>query len=751
MEYHDFLAQKKTISEMSGFEPTMEINPMLFTWQADIVRWALRKGKAALWEDCGLGKTPQQLEWAKHVHAHTGEPVLILAPLAVSQQTIREGTKFGVEVHKCKDQSDVVNGINITNYERLHLFDAVVFSGVVLDESSILKSFMGKTKQAIIDSFRNTNYKLACTATPAPNDHMELGNHADFLDVMPSNEMLSRWFINDTMNFGTYRLKGHAVNSFWEWVSSWAVCIGKPSDMGADDDGFNLPDMEIIHHVIPTDHAKEAGEGNLFYMPAVNATGLHKELRKSSSSRAKISADMVNGSDESWIVWLNTNYDADEILRLIPDAVEVRGNTPDAQKEQRLIDFSTGNSRVIITKPSIAGFGLNWQHCHNVVFMGLTYSYEQLYQAIRRSFRFGQKEKVNIHLVSSETEQVVVDCLQQKQVEHEKMKSNMYRFNFSKLDQERKKLVVRETVREEKGVNWKIINGDSVERIKTIESDSVGLSVFSPPFSNLYIYSDSIRDMGNCKNDQEFFDQFKFLIPDLLRITIPGRLACIHCKDLVDYKSRDGHAGLRDFPGDIIRAMTDSGWVYHSRVTIWKCPVTEMTRTKAQGLLYKQIKKDSAYCRTGLSEYLLAFRKQGDDVSPIVHDKRNFPLEQWQRIAEPVWPDKSFVESGIWFNIAQTKCLNKEMAKDHNDEKHICPLQIGVIENCLKLWSNPGDLIFDPFSGIGSTGYVAVKSKRNFLGVELKQSYFDQAIRYLKRAEQEGVTMPLFDLLETGS
>jgi DNA modification methylase len=749
MEYDDFLKTKIVADKSSGFEVDPgDVNSRLFPFQREVVRWALRRGRAAIWAECGLGKTPMQLEWADKVFHHTGGDLLILAPLAVAQQTVREGIKFGIEVNHAKSQNDIRPGINISNYERLHKFDCARFVGVVLDESSILKSFMGKIKQAIIEAFRNTPYKLACTATPAPNDHMEIGNHADFLDVMPANEMLARWFINDTTQFGTYRLKGYAIDPFWKWVSSWAVCFQKPSDLGYEDGDFILPELNIHHVILDVDHG-QASDGMLFRLPAVNATELHKELRLSCNDRAAWAAAMVNESNESWIVWCNTNYESEALKKLIPDAVEVRGDQPDDQKEHGLISFSLGQARVIITKPSIAGFGLNWQHCHNVIFAGLSYSYEQLYQAIRRSHRFGQIEQVNVYLVASETEQIVLDALLKKQADHRRMQANMYKFNFSNVDTgDNLKLTKNVEVKEARGVDWRVINADSVDQIKIVERDSIGFVILSPPFSNLYIYSDSLRDMGNCRDDQEFLSQFSYLAPELLRVTIPHRLCAIHCKDLVNYKTRDGMAGLRDFPGELIRVMESFGWQYHARKTLWKCPVTEMTRTKAQGLLYKQIRKDSAYCRFGLPEYLLVFRKPGEDAAPIPHTPEQFPLNDWQLIAEPTIPARRVVDSGVWYDIQQTKCLNVQQARESQDEKHICPFQLDLLEQAVRLWTNPGDTILDPFSGIGSTGYVAVKMGRGYIGIELKESYWEASIRHLGRAEREGSNLPLLADME---
>lgn len=427
MNYKDFLKSKQITVKASGFQvPRESLNPSAFEWQKDIDTWALKKGKAALFEDCGLGKTLQQLEWANQVHKHTGENVLILAPLAVSAQTAREGFKFGIPATICKDQSDVRPGINITNYERLDKFDASLFSGVVLDESSILKAYTGHTKQQIIDTFHDTPYKLACTATPAPNDHMELLNHAEFLGVMKSSEALSIWFINDTKSSGTYRLKGHAVKSFWEWVSTWAVCMSSPSDIGYPDDGYDLPPLNIIDEVVHVSVIDPSFENGFIRQIDASATGFHKEKRHTAPDRAKRSAEIVHDINEQFVVWCDTNYEADLLKELIPEAIEVRGSDNIEKKEQAAKAFVDGSARILISKPSIFGYGLNFQNCHNTVFCGLDYSYESYYQAIRRFWRFGQTQPVNAYIVIGSTEKQILDTIRRKEAQQNEMKKNMY-------------------------------------------------------------------------------------------------------------------------------------------------------------------------------------------------------------------------------------------------------------------------------------------------------------------------------------
>ena len=425
MSYSDFIESKIIESVESGFRPG-KLNDSLFEWQAKITEWALRKGKAALFLDTGLGKTLCQLEWARCVHEYIDLPVLILAPLAVSIQTLRESVKFSIDcdVVICETQDDVINGINITNYEKLHLFDTEEFGGIVLDESSILKSYSGKIKQDLINRFHATKYKLCCTATPSPNDHMEILNHAAFLGVLKSHEALAIWFINDTMNMGTYRLKKYAVGDFWRWVSSWAVGISKPSDIGYDDNGFILPPINLTEHVIEVDDTDE-GNGTLFREPMMSATGYHKEKRITSYDRAVKSAAIVSETSEQYMVWCDTNYDADELKKLIPDVTEVRGSDTVKKKEASALAFIDGKIRVMVSKPKIFGFGLNFQQCHNVIFCGMSYSYESYYQAVRRFWRFGQRDTVNVHIIMAHTEKSILSIIHRKEGQHIEMKNNM--------------------------------------------------------------------------------------------------------------------------------------------------------------------------------------------------------------------------------------------------------------------------------------------------------------------------------------
>ena len=425
MNYTDFLKSKEVRTIPSGIDISENaLNNSAFDWQRHCVSWALKRGKAALFEDCGLGKTVQQLIWADEVSKVIDKPVLILSPLAVASQTKAEGKKFGIKTTICETQSDIKPGINITNYEKLDKFDSNSFGGVVLDESSILKSYMGKTKRLIVERFKDYPFRLACTATPAPNDLMELLNHAEFLGIMRSSEALSIWFIADQKQSGKYRLKKHAERDFWQWVSSWAVCISKPSDIGYSDEGYILPELHEKDIVVNTSTAETAFT-DIARKVDTSATGYHKERKRTLEARANKTAEIVNPSTSQFVVWCGMNDEADKLKSLISDSIEIRGNDKAEKKESAARGFVNGNIRVLISKPSIFGYGLNFQNCCNSVFCGMDYSFENYYQAVRRFYRFGQKNEVNVFRVLGDTEKNILDTINRKADMKEHMSSSM--------------------------------------------------------------------------------------------------------------------------------------------------------------------------------------------------------------------------------------------------------------------------------------------------------------------------------------
>ena len=725
-DYDKFIETKTKRAQSHGFEPLPIIAP-LFEWQAHVLRWAVRQGRAALFEDCGLGKTAQQLEWASQVCRKTGGSVLILTPLSVAHQTAQEAVKFGLEAKVVESGDDIKGaGIWITNYEKLEKFDCSIFAGVVLDESSILKNFTGKMRRLLTSTFAETPYRLCCTATPSPNDYTEFGQHADFLGVCTPAQMLATFFLNDTFNTGDWRLKGHAETEFWRWVASWAACVSKPSDIGYSDAGYDLPPLNLQTITVMVDQSQGAVEGELFRAPTLSATTMHKEMRLTSPARVQKVAEMVNASNESWIVWCNTNDESEQLAKAIPDAVEIRGSDSSKKKEQAADDFVGGKLRVLISKSGIFGYGMNWQHCCNVAFVGLSYSFEDFYQALRRSYRFGQKREVNAYIVQASTEDAIIKTVRRKIEQHQNMQERMKVASAAFTEHQTKKLTMKTDITTAFGKDWTLHHGDCVRVAKQIEDESIDFSVFSPPFADLFTYSDDLQDMGNCADLSEFTQHFELLIDEMMRIMVPGREVAVHCVDLLSTKWKHGKIEFQDFSGEIIRAFWRKGFLFHSRICIWKSPVTEMQRTKAHGLLYKTLKADSCDSRVGCSDYLLVFRKPGENPKPVTKDPAKYPVDWWQEVASPVW-----------MTVDQGRVLNRDGARDDQDEKHICPLQLDVIERAVTLWSNEGDLVYSPFTGIGSEGVSALELNRRFVGSELKESYFKQACQNMQNARSQ--------------
>jgi hypothetical protein len=734
MNYQTFIETKKRRISDSGFEISeSQLNKNLFDFQRHIVKTALKKGKYAIFADCGLGKTLMQLEWANQVVKFTQRPVLILTPLAVSGQTIQEGQKFGIEVNRYSGEANT--GIFVSNYEQLENIDTSQFAGVVLDESSILKNFDGKTRNLIIGSFIKTEFKLACTATPSPNDPMELGNHSEFLNVMSRNEMLAVYFVHDGGDTSKWRIKRHAKQLFYDWVSEWAVMLSKPSDIGFEAKGYDLPELNLIEKQIVT---QKKNNSQLFNEMRISATDFNSELRFTKLQRIEEVVKIVNESSENFIIWIKQDEEGDLIKKMIPDAIEVRGSDSAKSKEEKLLGFAKNEFRVLVTKTKIAQFGLNYQNCNNQIFASLDFSFEGLYQAIRRSYRFGQKNKVNIYLITTDTMQNVVQSVKDKELKFAEMQKAMTN-SINKNIHSLKKHKMERPNEIVKGLNFELMLGDCIQLIEFLADESIGISVFSPPFAELYTYSDEPEDMGNSKDYNEFFFAFDILVKQLHRVMMQGRNVIVHCMDLPIQKGKEGFIGLRDFSGMILKSFQDAGFIYHSRVTIWKDPVTEMQRTKALGLLHKQIKKDASMSRVGIPDYLMVFRKDGERGNPVIHQdddaqKPNYlPVDLWQKYASPVW-----------YDIDYGNTLNAREARTENDEKHICPLQIPTIERALHLWSNEGDTLLTPFAGIGSEVYTAIKMKRKAIGFELKKSYFDIAVKNCKNAELISNQITLF-------
>jgi len=724
MEYMDFLKTKSNIIESPAKEIDGEVNPILFGFQRDIVLWALKKSRSCIFADTGLGKTFMQLEWARLLD----EKTIIISPLMVVAQTKKEAVKLGMEIgdvgSNCK--------IHITNYEQIgNIPDD--YNAVVLDESSILKSIGGKTRKLLNEKYAATPYKLCCTATPAPNDPVEITNHIEFLGHMKANEAKSMFFVNDSSDSQKWRLKGHAERPFYRWLASWSMSVRMPSDLGYSNDGYELPPYKVSPVFAETVDMKT--EGHLFFMGLKGISSRSKIRKQTIEQRINVALELIQSDDEQWIIWCGLNDEGRQIHKMIPGSSLMEGTQKNEVKIQKAWDFIEGKTRILITKPKMMRFGMNLQNCHKMIFLGMSDSWEEWYQCIRRCYRFGQSKNVEVYPVLSDAERAIYDNVMRKQKLADDMRQGLIDNvrEFERLEIKGDMIEMEYTTGTIKHDEYTIMKGDSAERLKEVKSDSVGLSVFSPPFASLYTYTPSDRDLGNSKNNNEFFTHFKFIIDELLRVTMPGRNACVHVAQVAAMLVRDGYIGIKDFRGDTIRAFQESGWIFHGEVCIDKNPQAQAIRTHSKGLLFAQLKKDASWLRPALADFVLIFRKPGENPEAVHPDISN---DDWISWAHP-----------IWYDIRETDTLNKAEARECNDERHVCPLQLGLIERCIRLWSNPGDTVLSPFMGIGSELYQALKFNRRGIGIELKPSYFETAKKNMERAitSRENESKTLFN------
>jgi len=740
--YQSFLNNKKWKYQSTGIIVKKDdIHPMLFDFQKDVVLWALQKGRCALFLDTGLGKTFCQLEWARLM----GGKSLIIAPLSVARQTIKEGLKIGIDVRFVSDKSQIKEGVNITNYEMLDNFDDNINS-IVLDESSILKGISSKTRMKLLDSFSNVKYKLCCTATPSPNDFIELGNHSHFLGIMSRQEMLSTYFINankdHTITMGDitivkkgsnkggteWRLKHHAERIFFEWLSTWSMVIDHPSNLGYDGTGYDLPPLNIVPHYITVDNYKQ--DNTLFFMGLKGIVDRSHVRRDMANKKQELLKTLIESDQGQWIIWSGLNDEAKMAKYCLNGiSVEVSGSDSIDRKCKAFEDFQDGKYQVLITKPKIAGMGMNFQCANNMIFYGLNDSWESFYQAIRREWRFGQTKPVNVHIILSTQEQAIFDNVMRKDRQAKRLRTEMVNLmkELEKSELHGEQLVYNEYSEETvQSSNYLLMKGDSCLRLKELADNSVDLSVYSPPFADLFTYSNSERDLGNSRGWDEFFQHYDFIIKEVLRVTKPGRVSCVHTSDVPAMQNRDGYIGLRDFPGKVIEYHELAGWQFVGRCFVQKNPQAQAIRVKSKALLFVQMKKDSSCSRPALVDQILIFKKPGDNEVPVTPvDNNELDNEKWISWAH-----------GIWTDINESDTLKYYEAREKDDEKHICPLQLGTIQRCIQLYSNPREKILTPFMGIGSEAYMAVKLKRYAIGCELKDSYFKLAVHNVASISQ---------------
>lgn len=744
MNYQEFLDSKRQkVIDYGCTIPQTEVHPKLFDWQKKIVVWAVRKGRCAVFLDTGLGKTFIQLEWARLIDENT----LIIAPLSVARQTVREAKKIGMDIGYVRSQSEIKTDgkIWITNYEMANQFDYSKFGAVILDESSILKSIGGKTRKLLTELCEAVPYKLCCTATPAPNDYIELGNHTEFLGICKMQEMLAMFFINankehtvifenrayrrkgSNKNGTEWRLKHHAEQSFFRWLASWAVTMVKPSDLGYDDDGFILPPLNITPTYIHTDYKPT---DQLFFTHIRGISNQVEVRRGTLNSKLEKLKDIVATDNGQWIVWCGLDAESKAANKILSDSIELTGSDSIDRKVQVIEDFQDRKFQILITKQKIAGYGLNLQQAHNMIFLGINYSWEGWYQAIRREWRYGQQSPVNVYPILHEAEQEIYQNIMRKDAMARRLREALIAHI---RDYEKGELGMTEKLtsdyqeRTVSGDGWIAMLGDSCQRLAEVRENSIDLSVYSPPFADLFTYSASEYDLGNSNGWGEFFNHYAFIIEEVLRVTKPGRLTCVHTSDIPAMAQRDGYIGLRDFPGEVIRSYEKEGWTFVGRAFVQKNPQSQAIRIHSKALAFGQLRKDSTDIRPALIDQVLLFRKTGENDIPVK------PVENGE-LDNETWIEWAH---GIWLGISETETLQFSRARGADDEKHIAPLQLGTIERCIKLYSNPGEMVLTPFGGIGSEAYMAIKLGRKATLVELKPEYFDVAVKNLQKASDE--------------
>lgn len=786
MNYQEFLEKKKIKVDAVGFKiDKSELNPMLYDYQADIVEIALWKGRFLLMQDTGLGKSPELLEWAYHVKLHVNKPVLIVAPLGVTYQLQKEGEKFNRPVIRIREPEQVTDvDCYVINYDILHKFTKIAkkFGGIVFDESAIFKGLSSKTRKLALQLVRNIPFRLCASATPSPNDFDELLRQAEILGIMKEKEAKANWFIQDGNSANKWRLKGHAEDGFWEWVSEWAVAMRMPSDLGYLNDNFQRSDLHI-HEIVVAGKPYKNQQGQMSLFPLVARTmSERREARKSTIfERVSEVVDLVHGGladyipdydpdNEPMIAWREYLNEADEVVNQLPEFVDIRGGQTMEEKEERIINFANSQNGKIVTDPRMFGHGMNFQHSRIQFFIGLSDSFESIYQAIRRQWRNFQKRDVHVFFITATTQGGVVKNIKRKEAQHDRLYDEIvarmakhYNRNRTRIGRQEMEYKV-DKFETENSVIWL---GDSAEMLENEPDESVALTITSVPFPGMYAYTNSARDAGNCKDGQETTQHIQYIMEQVYRTTKPGRLCCIHLTQEPLFKWKDGHVGRLDFRGDIIRMMQNMGWIYWSEVSIVKNPQMKAMRTNDSGLTQASVHKDMARAAPAMNDYVVIFKKMGENDAPIPalispkYEKMDgwLTMEDWIAYAHGVWQFENDADllplpEEIWLDIQESDVLRLNGKQAHvqgredKDEKHLCPLQNGVIERLLLMYSNPDETVLDPFSGQGTTGYWSIYHGRKYRGCEIKESYWKLSQKVLQSAEKAANEYDMFEYIK---
>ena len=828
MKYQEFLNSKKDIAPKTGIEvDENEINPALFPHQRDAVRWALAGGRRALFESFGLGKTVQALEWCRLIIKHVGGKALIVLPLGVRQEFKRDAVKIlGWEkppeyVRNMEEIKSSACDILLTNYERVRDgdIDPKYFNATSLDEAAVLRSFGSKTYQTFLDKFKGVKYKLVNTATPSPNKYKELIHYGGYLEIMDTGQALTRFFKRDSTKANNLTLYPEREDEFWIWLSSWALFITKPSDLGYSDDGYDLPPFDINYIELKSDKMTTDKDGKYMLINTGVSKSLSecsKEKNRSLEIRVEKAKEIVNSCpNDNFIIWHDLEAERHTLKKAIPEMVDIYGSQDYDIRETRVIDFQEGRTRVFGTKKSLSGCGCNFQrYCHRAIFLGIDYEFNDFIQAIHRIYRFGQTEKVKIDVIYTQNEKKVLETLLKKWRQHEYMQKKMldivhkYGLSNAKYETLNRKMGVERV--EVKGKHYTAILNDCIEETRKMPDNSVGLIHTSIPFSNHYEYSANYNDFGYNPDTKKFFEQMDYLTPNLLRILKPGRVLAVHVKDRVLFGNATGTGmpTMEPFHVYCIEHYMKYGFQYFGMITVVTDVVRENNQTYRLG--WTEQCKDGSKMGVGCPEYILLFRKLPSDTStayadePVTKTKQEYSRGRWQIDAHGYWRssgDRLITKSElmqapvstlqklydkysydnvynydehvklsedldkdnklpasfmvvapsswtdeVWTDISRMKTLNSTQSR-RKQTLHVCPLQIDIVERIINRYSNKGDVVFDPFAGLFTVPYIAVKMGRYGIGTELNEDYFRDGLGYMKLADINQTKVPrLFDI-----
>lgn len=827
--YYRFLQSKTVDAPVSGFAVHEdEIHPALKPHQRDAVIWACRGGRRALFESFGLGKTAQELEYCHQVIKHKGGKALIVLPLGVKQEFANDAVKLlGMEtplyIKHMDDATSAPDGsILITNYERVRDgdIDPQHFTATCLDEAAVLRSFGSKTYQTFLQKFRGVEYKLVATATPAPNRYKELINYAGYLEVMDTGQALTRFFQRDSTKANNLTLYPHKENEFWLWVSSWALFISLPSDLGYDDTGYCLPKMQVNRHVVRIgygDAADKDGQLKLFNDAAASLQDAAREKNSSIDIRVAKAKEIIDAdSTAHFILWHDLEAERHAIKRTIPGTVDIFGSMDYNTREQRVLDFSYGKTKLFATKKSLSGCGCNFQrYCHRAIFIGIDYEFHDFIQSVHRIYRFLQTEQVIIDIIHTEAEEPIYMALLEKWRLHDEQQRKMREIikeygldNRARIEHMKRSIGVERV--EITGKNFVAVNNDCVDEVARMATNSIGLIHTSIPFSNHYEYTPSYNDFGHNEDTARFFEQMDYLTPELLRVLQPGRVAAIHVKDRVQFGNTTGTGmpTIEPFHAICISHYMQHGFQYFGMITVITDVVRENNQTYRLG--WTEQCKDGSKMGVGCPEYILLFRKLPSDTSkayadePVQKTKDEYTRAQWQLDAHGFWrssgdrlitkeeliatpvnklqsiyrkysrdtvydyeehvaiakalDDKKSLPATfmvvapgswsdeVWDDINRMRTLNLSQSQQKR-QMHVCPLQLDIVDRIINRYSNPGDVVLDPFGGLGTVALQAIRAGRNGYTIELNNSYFRDAVGYLK-AEESNIESPsLFEFL----